>query len=212
LIEGPSLALFFVAAVALLVTPGPAVVYIVTRSVDQGLKAGLVSVLGIFTGGIVQVAAAALGLSALVFSSALAFSVVKYAGAAYLVYLGVRRLMGRDGEDASGPPRRDSLRRIFAQGALVNMLNPKSALFFVAFLPQFVDVSRGNVPAQLFFLGLAFTAMGLVSDGTYAVLAGSVGGWLRRSPGFLKARRWVSGTIYVALGAATAVSGSGKSE
>jgi threonine/homoserine/homoserine lactone efflux protein len=200
---------FAAAALALLVVPGPAVLYIVTRSIDQGRTAGIVSVAGIHVGSLVHVAAAAFGLSAILASSAIAFGVVKYAGAVYLIVLGIQKLRERDdgeGLGGSGPPR--SLRRIFWQGAVVNVLNPKTALFFLALLPQFVDVDRGAVWLQMLVLGLAFIALGLCSDSAYALVAARAGRWLRSSVGFRKAQRYVAGGVYLSLGAAAALSGS----
>lgn len=211
--EGSTLALFAVAAVTLLVIPGPAVLYIVTRSVDQGRAAGLASVCGVHVGTLVHVAAAALGLSALLVSSATAYHAVRWLGAAYLIWLGVRRLLARD-EDTPAPgpgTRRHGLRRIFAQGVLVNVLNPKTALFFLAFLPQFVDVSRGSVPFQVVVFGVAFVLLGLVSDGTYALLASTGAGWLRRRPGVARTSRLVSGGVLISLGVTTALAGSRSS-
>jgi threonine/homoserine/homoserine lactone efflux protein len=204
-----TLLVFAPVALGLLVVPGPAVLYIVTRSIDQGRTAGLVSVLGIHLGSLVHVAAAAFGLSAILASSAVAFGLVKYAGAAYLIAMGVRKLVagGDEAQAAPAPPRR-SLRRVFVQGAVVNVLNPKTALFFLALLPQFVDVGRGAVWLQMLALGLTFVALGLLSDGTYALVASKAGGWLRTSPRFRAARRYVSGGVYVSLGAAAALSGS----
>jgi threonine/homoserine/homoserine lactone efflux protein len=202
-----SLGLFVAAALALLLVPGPAVLYIVARSVDQGRSAGLVSVLGVHLGSLVHVSAAAVGLSSLLVSSATAFSVVKYAGAAYLIYLGVRALLSREpGKDVE--VRRAPLRTLLRQGAVVNILNPKTALFFLAFLPQFVDPDAGYVALQLAFFGLVFVALGLVTDSLYALAAGTAGGWLRTSRYFVGARRWVSGTVFIGLGLATALSGS----
>ncbi len=209
--EPSTLALFTVAAVTLLVIPGPAVLYIVTRSVDQGRAAGLASVCGVHVGTLVHVAAAALGLSALLVSSATAYHTVRWLGAAYLVWLGVRRLLASDEDPlaAAGPgPRRLGLRRIFAQGVVVNVLNPKTALFFFAFLPQFVDTSRGSVPFQVLVLGVAFVLLGLVSDGTYAMAAAAGAGWLRRRPGVARASRLVSGGVLISLGVTTALAGS----
>ncbi|HZB60194.1 MAG TPA: LysE family translocator [Actinomycetota bacterium] len=212
--ETSTLALFAVAAVTLLVIPGPAVLYIVTRSVDQGRAAGLASVCGVHVGTLVHVAAAALGLSALLVSSATAYDTVRWLGAAYLVWLGVRRLLARD-EDlpaAPGPDaRRPGLRRIFAQGVVVNVLNPKTALFFLAFLPQFVDTSRGSVPFQVVVLGVAFVLLGLLSDGAYAMAASTGAGWLRRRPGVARASRLVSGGVLISLGVTTALAGSRSS-
>jgi threonine/homoserine/homoserine lactone efflux protein len=207
-IPDPStLGLFVAAALALLLVPGPAVLYIVARSVEQGRSAGLVSVLGVHLGSLVHVAAAAVGLSSLLVSSALAFSVVKYAGAAYLVYLGVRALISRD-EPGEVEVRAAPLRTLLRQGAVVNVLNPKTALFFLAFLPQFVDPDAGYVALQLVFFGLVFVMLGLVTDSLYALAAGTAGNWLRSSRGFAGVRRWVSGTVFIGLGLATALAGS----
>ena len=203
------LGLFVVAALVLLLTPGPAVLYIVTRSVDQGRRAGFVSVLGVHAGTLVHVAAAAAGLSAVLAASATAFSVVKYLGAAYLIYLGVRQLRPRAGDPddlmLAAPPR---LSRAFVDGFVVNVLNPKTALFFLAFLPQFVTVSRGAVPAQILGLGVVFVALGLLTDGLYALTAGAAAQWLRARRGVALTRRWIPGTMYIGLGLATALSGN----
>jgi threonine/homoserine/homoserine lactone efflux protein len=200
-----SLELFVLAALALLITPGPAVLYIVARSIDQGRRAGLVSMLGVHAGTLVHIAAAAAGLSALLAASAVAFSMVKYLGAAYLVYLGVRRLLTRaPAPDAATPPAR-RLRRAFLDGVVVNVLNPKPALFFLAFLPQFVDVVRGQVGVQILVLGGIFVALGLCTDGSYALTAGTAAGWLRGHPRFLASERWVSGGMYIGLGVAAAL-------
>ena len=186
-------ALFSAAALALLIVPGPAVLYVVARSIDQGRRAGLVSTLGVGTGSLVHVAAAALGLSAILAASATAFAVVKWAGAGYLVFLGVRRLVGPD-EAAPGPGRpARSLGAVFRQGVVVNVLNPKTALFFLTFLPQFADPSRGPAALQMLLLGGLFVTMGIVSDGAYALAAGSIGGWLRARPGLLGLQRRVTG-------------------
>src|SRR5215217_3065628 len=150
--------LFVVAALALLLVPGPAVLYVVARSVDQGRPAGLASVLGVGIGSLVHIAFAAVGLSALLASSAAAFGVVKWLGAAYLIWLGLQRLLTR-GEDAPAAVAPDHLSRIFLQGVVVNVLNPKTALFFLAFLPQFVDPSRGSVAAQVAVLGCVFVVI-----------------------------------------------------
>jgi threonine/homoserine/homoserine lactone efflux protein len=202
------LALFVPAALALLVVPGPAVLYVVTQSVSHGRRAGVASMLGIEAGGLVHVVAAALGLSALLASSALAFSVVKYVGAAYLVFLGVRRLLSRDATAGDAAPEHRSHGRLFRQGVVVNVLNPKTALFFLAFLPQFVDPARGSVTLQLLVLGLVFVGLATLSDGGYAMLAGTAAERLRGSDRLLRRERYVSGGVLVSLGVATALSGS----
>ena len=208
--EWSNLGIFVVAALVLLITPGPAVLYIVTRSIDQGRRAGLVSMLGVHVGTLAHVAAAAAGLSALLAASATAFSVVKYLGAAYLVYLGIRRLRDRTAGTPSAERRVRPLRRAFLDGVVVNVLNPKTALFFLAFLPQFVDVSRGSVGAQILCLGLLFVMLGAFTDGLYAVSAGAAAQWLRGNPRFLASERWVSGSMYVGLGVAAALSSGNR--
>jgi threonine/homoserine/homoserine lactone efflux protein len=202
-----TLVLFSAAALALLVVPGPAVLYIVAQSVSHGRRAGVVSMLGIQAGGLVHVAAATIGLSSLLVSSATAFTVVKYAGAAYLVCLGLQRLLTREEAAASGEAGSRDLRQLFYRGAIVNVLNPKTALFFFAFLPQFVDPD-GPVALQMLGLGLLFIALAVLSDGAWALAAGTAGGWLRRSRHFLAAQRYVSGSVLLGLGVATAFSGS----
>ena len=206
--EPASLALFMTAGLVLLVVPGPAVLYVVARSVDQGRAAGFVSVLGISLGAMVHVSAAAFGLSALLVRSAVAFSTVKYLGAAYLVFLGVQRLRASTVVDARSHPQSAPLNTIFRQGVWVNVLNPKTALFFFAFLPQFVEPDRGSAAAQVFLLGTIFVTMGILSDGLYALAAGSMGEWLRRRPAVLTGQRFVAGGMLIALGAATAFTGS----
>jgi threonine/homoserine/homoserine lactone efflux protein len=201
-----SLGIFVVAALLLLLTPGPAVLYIVTRSLEQGRRAGLVSMLGVHVGTLVHVAAAAAGVSAVLAASATAFGIVKYAGGAYLVYLGVRRLLDRRSVLAMTASRPSSLRRAFVDGVVVNVLNPKTALFFLAFLPQFADVSRGAVGLQILGLGVVFVVLGLMTDGLYALGAGTAAQWLRARPRFLASERWVSGGMYISLGLAAAVS------
>jgi threonine/homoserine/homoserine lactone efflux protein len=196
-------ALFAAASLALAVVPGPAVLYIVTQSVDQGRTAGVVSALGIAVGGLVHATAATLGLSALLASSATAFAIVKYAGAAYLVLLGVLRLLRRDDPEAEARATRPR-RRLFRDGVVVNVLNPKTALFFLAFLPQFVDPNGTAAAAQIFVLGLIFVSIAFLSDSLWALTAGTLGGVLKRSRAYLGVRRWVSGTVFVALGLSAA--------
>jgi threonine/homoserine/homoserine lactone efflux protein len=201
--DSQTLLLFITAALLLLLTPGPAVFYIVARSLDQGRLAGLVSTLGINTGTLFHIAAAAFGLSALLMSSALAFGIVKYLGAAYLVYLGIRTLLERAEETAQEVRQVKALRRVYYEAVLVNLLNPKTALFFFAFLPQFIDPGRGAVSTQVVFLGGVLVPLGILSDGAYALLAGTAGRWLRGNPRFARLQRRFAGTIYLALGVGT---------
>lgn len=196
-----TLALFAAAGIALLIIPGPSVLYIVTRSLDQGPRAGLVSVAGIHVGTLGHIAAGAVGISAIVARSATAFSVVKFAGAAYLITLGIIRLLRQDvAVIAADAARTRTDRQIFVQGFFVNLLNPKTALFFLAFVPQFIDPARGSVALQTVVLGMIFIALGLATDSTYALVAGSAGSWLRRSTHLARMQRWVAGSMYVALG------------
>jgi threonine/homoserine/homoserine lactone efflux protein len=209
-----SLILFFGAAVVLLAIPGPAVFYIVSRSIGQGRSAGLVSALGIGVGTLVHVAAAAVGLSALLMSSAMAFGAVKYLGAAYLIFLGIQKLRRQELTDASpdAAPSRGShnLRRVFGQGIIVNVLNPKTALFFFAFLPQFADPSRGSVALQISLLGAIFAVMGVMSDSLWALFAGTVAQQLKGNARWMKRQSYVSGGMLISLGVATAFAGSGS--
>jgi threonine/homoserine/homoserine lactone efflux protein len=209
----PSLAnigLFVGAALVLLLIPGPAVLYIVARSMAQGRMAGFISDLGIHSATLVHVLAAALGLSALLASSALAFSVVKYAGAAYLIWLGLKKIFGRADDPDGAALSRHSHARLFRDGFIVNLLNPKTALFFFAFLPQFVDPERGHLAMQITFLGLLFALLGMVTDGCYALLAGTAGKWLKQSRRYLEIERFVSGTLFIGLGLTAAFAGNQK--
>jgi len=199
------LPLFIFASIVLLLTPGPAVLYIIARSVDQGRVAGIVSVLSIEVGNLFHAVAAALGLSALLLSSATAFSVIKYLGAAYLIYLGLRKLFSKSGDVAETVVKPQSLGRIFSQGVTVAVLNPKTALFFLAFLPQFVDRARGQVALQLLMLGCLFVLMAIISDGLYALLASSAGQWLKARRQVWLFERYVAGLIYIGLGIGAAL-------
>jgi len=207
MIDNSSLIIFILASLALLLAPGPAVLYVIARSVDQGRLAGIVSVLGISLGGWIHVCAAAFGLSALLVSSAVAFTVVKYLGAAYLIYLGVTTLMTPTKQVDNTPIVKMSHAKIFRQGMIVNILNPKTALFFFTFIPQFVDPIRGSVALQIVFLGSLFLFMAIVTDGIYALVAGTLGQWLKNNQRFLKIQKYLSGSIYIFLGVTTAVAG-----
>ena len=201
--------LFVLASVVVLLIPGPAVIYIVTRSIDQGRKAGIVSALGAAAGNSVHVLAAAFGLSALLASSAIAFSVVKYVGAAYLIYLGIKRLLTKE-ELKEGEPRRAPLTKIFRQAVVICILNPKVALFFLAFFPQFLDPAASHPTLQLLGMGFTFVGLGVLTDSTYAIAAGSLGSLIRGKKRTAQVQRYVAGGTYVALGVASAAVG-GKS-
>ncbi len=198
--------LFVVVSTVLLLTPGPAVLYIVARSVEQGRAAGLVSVLGIHLGTIVHITAAAIGLSAVVVSSALAFSVVKYLGAAYLIWIGIRTFIAKDCDPEASALPAVPLRRVFRDGFVVNLFNPKTAIFFLAFLPQFVDPARGALSLQILVLGLTFMGLGIMSDGMFALAAGAAGDFIRRNRRFLRFQRWFAGTSFIGLGVTAAFS------
>ena len=210
MIEISQLYLFLGATLALLLVPGPAVLYITARSANQGRVAGLVSVLAIETANFLQAVAATLGLSAILLSSALAFDIVKYLGAAYLVYLGVRKLLVSEEGTENGEIRAESLSRIFWQGFVINLLNPKTALFFFAFLPQFVDPAKGNVTTQTLLLGTLFVVLALMTDSLYALLASSLADKLRGNLRYQKGQRYFAGLVYVGLGITTALTGSKK--
>ena len=195
-----TLAGFVLASLIVLVIPGPGVLYVVARSLGQGQRAGLVSVLGLSAGALVQVLAATAGLSAILLTSATAFGIVKTIGAGYLIYLGLRVLLAA--RPAAGPAALAPLStaRLFSDGVIVSLFNPKIAVFFLAYLPQFVDPGRGPVPQQILFLGTLYVALALVTDGLYAVLAGGLRGWVggRIARGPLP--RYLTGGLYIGLG------------
>ncbi|MFL5842191.1 MAG: LysE family translocator [Thermoleophilaceae bacterium] len=204
--------LFALAATALIVVPGPAVLYIVAQSVGQGRRAGLVSASGVASGGLVHVLGASIGLSGLLLSSATLFSIVKFAGAGYLIYLGARRLLGLEASALVAPAEARSRGRLYRDGAVVNILNPKTALFFYAFLPQFLDPERGSVALQALVLGVLFVAIALVSDTVWALASGSAAEWLRARPLAVTLERWLTGTVLVGLGAAAALTGTQRAK
>ncbi|HEV8462044.1 MAG TPA: LysE family translocator [Gaiellaceae bacterium] len=195
--------LFCLASAALAVVPGPAVTYIVTQSVDKGRRAGLTSALGVASGGLVHVAAATAGLSAVIASSATAFTTVKLVGAVYLVVVGIRRILSKD-PDAEIEVQPAPLRQLYTQGVIVNVFNPKTALFFLAFLPQFVNPDKGSVALQVGLLGITFALIAFASDVIYALLASFLAGKLRRTGTGARLRRWVSGGIFIVLGVTAA--------
>jgi threonine/homoserine/homoserine lactone efflux protein len=206
--ESSQLYLFLVASLALLLTPGPAVLYIVAHSINQGRMAGIVSVLGVETANFFHASAAALGLSAILLSSALAFDIVKYLGAAYLIYLGIRKIVAHENEAKTEVGKPGSLSRIYSQGVVVNLFNPKTALFFFAFLPQFVNASNGNITLQIFLLGIMFVVMAVITDSAYAIISSSIANQLNTNQNFARNQRYFTGLIYIGLGVVTAFTGS----
>jgi len=193
-------AVFLATAMVLLAIPGPAVLYVVTRSIEMGRSGGLASVAGITTGTIVHIALATAGLSSLILASHVAFDAVKYLGAAYLVFLGVRRLVTRGVEvvDEESVPRTRA--RAYRQGIVVNLTNPKTIVFVFAFIPQFVDPGARRVWLQVLVLGLSFACLGFLSDSVYAFAAGTVADRLRGSRGIARFQRWFGGSVLIGLG------------
>lgn len=207
MLEPGALLIFVTATFVLLITPGPAVLFIIARSLEQGRWAGIVSAVGVGAGSISHVMVAAAGLSMVLAQSALAFSVVKYLGAAYLIYLGIRTLLSKTTTTVNANFRPVPLRRVFGQGFVVQLFNPKVALFFLAFLPQFVTPAGGPITTQIIFLGAIFVLMAILSDSVYALVAGSVRGWLAGNRRWADFQRKFAGTVYIGLGVTTALTG-----
>lgn len=202
-----TLSLFFTAAFILSITPGPGILYTLARSLNGGKSEGILSALGLFVGGLVHVFAAAVGISSLLMTSAVAFTLVKYAGAAYLIYLGLRTLLSQDtllvNADAAVPPTHRG--SAFYQGVITEVLNPKTALFFLAFIPQFINVENGSVFTQFLVLGLITDCLNLAVDVFVASFAGPIGQKLRGSYRFRRGQRMASGCTMIGLGAYVAV-------
>jgi len=198
-------AVFLATAIVLLLVPGPAVLYVVTRSIEMGRSGGLASVAGITTGTVAYVALASVGLSSLILASTAAFDAVKYVGAAYLFLLGMRRLLGRGLEEPGEEAVPRTRRRAYMQGVFVNLTNPKTIVFIFAFIPQFVDVGAGHVWLQIIALGVTFAVLGFLSDSCYAFVAGSIADRLRGTPVIARIERWFGGTVLIGLGVAAAL-------
>lgn len=195
-----SIFLLFIATILICIVPGPDMLYIVTRSTGQGRIAGVISCVGIATGGLMQTTAVALGLSSLFLVVPIVYNIIKYAGAIYLVYLGVRTVLNREEMFIASCNERGGTLKTFLQGTLTTLLNPKVAFFYLAFLPQFVSQSQGHVPVQLLILGLVFNITGLIVDVGIALIAGFLGMWLKGHAGATKFLRWLTGGIFVGLG------------
>lgn len=202
--------LFALACFMLNITPGNDMLYVIARSTGQGVKAGIISSLGIMGGCLVHTFAAVVGLSAIIAESALAFDIIKYVGAAYLVYLGIRSILSkRKTFQINSSITHLSYKKLFWQGVITNVLNPKVALFFLAFLPQFVNLESDNVNGQILLLGIWFDISGTLVNILVAILFGRIGSWLNRSPTIVQWQERITGMMLVALGIKVALS-SGK--
>jgi threonine/homoserine/homoserine lactone efflux protein len=200
MVDFTSLAIFMTATLALNLAPGPDMLYVSTRSLTQGRRAGVISALGIAAGSVVHTVAIASGLAALLRALPLAYEIVRLAGAAYLIWLGVQALRGKAGPASGQPLDRTSEWAIFRQGAVTNILNPKVALFFLAFLPQFADPAHGSVALQIVVLGCLFNASGTIVNVGVAYLAASAGKWLGARGHVERIFRWLTASVFIALG------------
>lgn len=204
------LSLFIAGTFLIVVIPGPNILYLIARSIHQGRMAGLASVLGIEAATVVHICAATFGLSSLLLSSALAFNIVKYFGAAYLVYLGICKLFARNEEKVDELEVEGSLMHVFSQGFIVNLLNPKTAMFFFAFLPQFVNAGHGSATKQILSLGIVLVVLATAIELVYVLLASHLRSWFKGNRAFFKWNRYVAGSVYIGLGLSTAFSGSSR--
>ena len=203
-----SLVLFFIATLVLALAPGPDLLYITARGLDQGALAGLISALGVHTGVLIHTVVAALGLSALIASSTVAFALIKYAGAAYLCFLGLRTFLSWREASISCCQRsvsRAALRKVFYQGVITDVLNPKVILFFLAFFPQFVDPASSTASIDIFLLGLVFVAVAFPIDAVVGLFAGSISKQLSHSRQHRRWGRWMTGSAFIILGIGTAL-------
>ena len=198
---------FALTGLLLNLTPGNDMFYVIARSSGQGIKAGVISALCIGAGCIVHILAAVIGLSAIIAQSAIAFDIIKYAGATYLIYLGLKSLFSKKKKFTINKLEEISYNKIFWQGAITNVLNPKVALFFLAFLPQFIDINSGNTNLQILFLGTWFNVVGTLVNILVALLFGRLGAWLSSSPGFVQWQERITGVLLIALGIKVALSG-----
>lgn len=198
--HGDKLLLFCTTVIPLAFTPGPDVIYILTRGIAQGRRAALISVLGVCSGYLVHTVLSVFGLSALIYASAGLFEVVKYAGSIYLIYLGIAMLRSKTPTESLGDRRQFSVRRMFLTGMTTSLLNPKGLLLFFAFFPLFVDTQAGDVPRQLAVIGILFTLIVAAACSTYGLLSGSIGNSLSRNPLAGRLMKWLTGTVFVGLG------------
>ncbi|AKB47955.1 hypothetical protein MSKOL_2178 [Methanosarcina sp. Kolksee] len=200
MIEQSQLIYFIAASAALTLLPGPDILFVITQSISQGKKAGIATASGLCTGVLAHTTAAALGVSALVYKSALAFEIVKYAGAAYLLYLAWHALKESEELISSAPVRETNTFTLYKRGIFMNVLNPKVALFFLAFLPQFVNIDSGNVPMQMIFLGVIFMVQAWLIFSAVSVFAGTVGERIIEKPGVGRYINWGKAGIFTFIG------------
>ncbi len=206
MIEASQLIYFIAASAALTFLPGPDIIFVLTQSISQGKIAGIATASGLCTGVLVHTTAAALGVSAIVYQSALAFTVLKYLGAAYLLYLAWQALREGDRVLSSGPAQITDFRALYKKGIFMNVLNPKVALFFLAFLPQFVNLEAGGVSTQMILLGIIFMVQALLIFSVISVFAGTIGNKILERPGIGKYINWGKAGIFTAIGIQLAVS------
>ena len=198
--EWSNFALFFAASWVLIITPGPDMIYVITRGISQGRKAGMISAIGVTLGILVHTIFAACGLAIILRTSAMAFFAVKFAGAGYLIYIGVKTLKDKSDFEFSGDRPKDGIRKIFLQGILSNVLNPKIALFFLAFLPQFVNPEHGSASIQMMYLGLMFALFGIVFLVLLGYFSGGIGLWFSNKQNLAEKIHWFTGSVLIALG------------
>lgn len=204
-----NLAAFALAAIALAALPGPSVLFIIGRSLSLGRAAGLLSVVGNASGMALQVAAVAAGIGALVASSIVAFTIIKFAGAAYLIYLGIQAIRHRNQvTDTASRPAPRTLWRVYGEAVIVGVSNPKSIVFFVAILPQFVDRGTGSLPLQLAELGAIFLVFAMTFDSIYALTAGSARTWFATNPRRMSRLGATGGVLMIGLGGGLALTGT----
>lgn len=206
LIEQSQLIYFIAASAALTLLPGPDILFVITQSISQGKKAGIATASGLCTGVLAHTTAAALGISALVYKSTLAFEIVKYAGAAYLLYLAWHALKESDELVSSAPVQETDAFALYRRGIFMNVLNPKVALFFLAFLPQFVNIDSGNVPMQMIFLGIIFMVQAWIIFFAISIFAGTVGEKIIQKPGIGRYIKWGKAGIFTFIGIKLALS------
>ena len=192
--------LFASMASLLIVIPGPAVLYLLAKSMGEGVKAGFISVLGIGVGALVHVLCSAIGISAILLASSNAFNILKYAGAFYLLYLGIQKLRSSNSLSLiSGAKVQTNKNKLFFEGMLINILNPKTAVFFLAFLPQFINPEKGQPTFQIIFLGLLFVGIAAISNSTYVLVSSKISNWLKNNPSFYKRQHMVMAGVYFFL-------------